>query len=68
MGSTYYDIYINWNAHGFEKQNIGTHRNLIKGAKIICSNELLLKKEMKHPPKVFSEVNDYPVSIIDKIK
>ena len=42
-------------------------RNLIKQAKLICSNESLVKEEMKYLTKVFHEVNDYPMSIINAI-
>ena len=34
------DIYINWNTH------IGALRNLVKLAKLICSNESLVKNEI----------------------
>ena len=42
-------------------------RNLIKQAKLICSDESLVKEEMKYLTKVFHEVNDYPMSIINAI-
>ena len=46
---------------------IGILRNLIKQAKIICSDESLEKEEMKYLTKVFHEVNDYPILIINAI-
>ena len=61
------DIYINWNAHAPTEWKIGILRNLIKQAKIICSDESLEKEEMKYLTKVFHEVNDYPMSIINTI-
>lgn len=56
--STDNNIYISWNTHSPTKWKIETHRNLIKLAKFICSNEVLLNKEMKHLMKVFYDVND----------
>ena len=61
------DIYINWNAHAPTEWKIGTLRNLIKRAKLICSDESLMNVEMKYLTKVFHEVNDYPMSIINSI-
>ena len=62
------DIYINWNAHASTEWKIGTlSRNLIKRAKLICSDESLVNEEMKYLTKVFHEVNDYPMSIINTI-
>ena len=57
------DIYINWNAHTTTEWKIGTLRNLIKQAKLICSDESLVEEEMKYATKVFHEVNDYRISI-----
>ena len=61
------DIYINWNVHAPTEWKIGILRNLIKQAKIICSDESLEKEEMKYLTKVFHEVNDYPILIINAI-
>ena len=61
------DIYINWNAHVPTEWKIRTLRNLIKGAKRICSDESLVNEKMKYLTKVFHEVNNYPMSIINKI-
>ena len=41
------DIYINWNAHAPTEWKIGTLRNLIKRAKLICSDESLVNEGMK---------------------
>ena len=61
------DIYIKWNAHAPTEWKIGTLRNLIKRAKLISSDESLVNEEMKYLTKVFHEVNDYPMSIINTI-
>ena len=61
------DIYIHWNAHASIEWKIGILGNLIKQAKLICSDKSLVKEEMKYLTKVFHEVNDYPQSIINTI-
>ena len=61
------DIYITWNAHAPTEWKIGTLRNLIKRAKLICSDESLVTEEMKYLTKVFHEVNNYPMSIVNSI-
>ena len=45
----------------------GTLRSIIKRAKSICSDESLVKEEIKYLTKVFHEVSDYPMSIINAI-
>ena len=45
----------------------GTLRSFIKPAKLICSDESLMKEEIKYLTKVFHEVNDYPMTIINTI-
>ena len=49
------DICINWNAHTTTQFKIGTLRNLIKRAKLICSDEGLVKEGMKYATKVFHQ-------------
>ena len=61
------DIYINWNAHAPTEGKIEILRNLIKGAKLICSDESLVNEEMKYLTKVFHKINDSLMSIIFKI-
>ena len=61
------DIYISWNGHAPTEWKIGTLRNLIKQAELICSEESLVKEEMKYLRKVIHEVHDYPKSIINTI-
>ena len=52
------DIYINRNVHAPTEWKIRTLRNLIKQAKIICSDESLVKEEMKYLTKVFHAVSE----------
>ena len=61
------DIYINWNAHAPTELKIGTLGNLIKRAKLICSDESLVKEEMEYLTKVFHELRNYPMPIINAI-
>ena len=44
-----------------------TLRNFIKRAKMICSNEILLNEELKYQMKIFHKVNNYPMSMTNKI-
>ena len=52
------DIYVNWNPYASTEWKIGTLRNLIKQAKLICSDESLVNKEIKYLTNVFHVVND----------
>ena len=61
------DIYVNWNPYASTEWKIGTLRNLIKQAKLICSDESLVNKEIKYLTNVFHLVNDCSMSIINKI-
>ena len=62
-----YRYLINWNAHAPTEWKIRTLRNLIKRAKLICSDESLVKEEIKYLTKVLHEVNDYPMPIVNTI-
>ena len=55
------DICINWNTHVPTEWKIGTLRNLIKRAKLVCSGEDLVKEEMKYLANLFNEVTNYPM-------
>ena len=61
------DIYVNWNPYASTERKIGTLRNLIKQAKLICSDESLVSEEIKYLTNVFHVVNDCSMSIINKI-
>ena len=60
-------IHINWNAHAPTEWKIRTLRNLIKQAELICSEEILVNEGTKYLTKVFQELNEYQMSIINKI-
>ena len=61
------DIYVNWNPYASTEWKIGTLRNLIKQAKLICSDESLVNKEIIYLTNVFHVVNDCSMSIKNKI-
>ena len=65
--STNTNIYINWNSHAPSAWKIGTLRNLLKRARIICSTDDLLNSEVEHLRKVFCEINDFPTRLVNKI-
>ena len=65
--STSTDICLKWNVHASTEWKISTLRYLIKQAELTCSGESLDNKEMKHLKKVFQEVNNYSMSIINKV-
>ena len=46
---------------------IGTLRNIIKRAKFISSSELLLRNEISYLRNIFTEYNDFPLKVVNKI-
>ena len=47
---------MKWNAYASTKWKIGTLRNLIKQAKLICFDQGLVNEEIKYLTKVLHEV------------
>ena len=60
-------IYMNWNSHSPQSWKIGTLKNLIRRAAMICSQPEDLQREINHLEKVFCETNEYPTSIVKRI-
>ena len=58
---------IHRNPHVPVEWKTGTVRNLLKGAKTVFSNDILLDKEVKHLMKMFHEINGYPKIIVNRI-
>ena len=61
------DIYIHWESFaplGWKKSTLKT---LALRAYRICSNEILLKKELDYLRKVFHDINGYPHKIINNV-
>ena len=50
---------MNWNSHAPMHWKIGILKNLVKRSILICSDQLLLRKELDYLKKVFVEINDY---------
>lgn len=60
------NIYLHWKAFAPDTWKIGTLKGLFRRAFVVCSEEDGLKKEINHLKWVFSKINQYPVSVIDK--
>ena len=61
------DIYIHWESFAPELWKKSTLKTLTLRAHTICSNELLLKKELDYLRKVFHDINGYPYKVIDSV-
>ena len=61
------NVYMNWNSYSPRTWKIGTLRNLIRRATMICSNTEDLEKEIKHLESVFCEINEYPAIVVKKV-
>ena len=61
------NIYMNWKSYSPQSWKIGTLRNLIRRAAMICSQPEDLQREINHLEKVFCEINEYPTNIVRRI-
>ena len=61
------NIYINWHAHSPRSWKIGTLKNLIRRAITICSTDTKLQAEIIHLQNAFTEINDYPFTLVKTI-
>ena len=59
-------IYIHWNSHAPNQWKVGTLSGMIRRAYEICSNDEEREKELTHLKKVFTEINGYPVNLVEK--
>ena len=57
-------MYLHWKSFAPTTWKIGILKTLIKHAYIICSNDKILKEELYHIEKCFSEINGYPKWIL----
>ena len=64
---THNDLYIQWNSFTPISWKRGTLKSLISRAYMVCSNETLLEKELKHLKHVFHKINGYPWLVIDQV-
>ena len=56
---THNDLYLHWNSFTPVSWKRGTLKSLISRAYMVCSNETLLEKELKHLKHVFHKINGY---------
>lgn len=61
------NMYINWNSHAPVQWKIGTLKNLIQRSILICSNEILLEKEINRLRTVFTKINDYSTRVVNNV-
>ena len=54
---THNDLYLHWNSFTSVIWKRGTLKSLISRAYMVCSNETLLEKELKHLKHVFHKIN-----------
>ena len=60
-------MYLHWNSFTPVSWKRGTLKSLISRAYMVCSNETLLEKELKHLKHVFHKINGYPWWVIDQV-
>ena len=64
---THNDLYIPWNSFTPISWKRGTSKSLISRAYMVCWNETLLEKELKHLKHAFHKINGYPWLVIDQV-
>ena len=60
------DIYLHWRSFAPMTWKKGTLRTLIRRAYAVCSNDNLLREELHHIEKSFTEFNGYPKWLLKK--
>ena len=61
------DVHLHWNSFIPLSWKRAALKSLISTACMVCSNEALLKKELKHLKPVFHKINRYPWWFIDQV-
>ena len=64
---TYNDLYLHWDSFSPISWKRGTLKSLISRAYMICSNQSLLEKELKHLKNSFHKKNGYPMWMINQV-
>ena len=64
---THNDLHLHWNSFTPTSWKRGTLKSLISRAYMVCSNKILLEKELKHLKLVFHKINGYSWWVIDQI-
>ena len=61
------NVYIHWDSYAPEQWKVGTLLGMIRRAYEICSNEHELTKELTLLTDVFTNINGYPKSLVERI-
>ena len=61
------NVYMNWNSYSPRAWKIGTLKNLIRRATMICSDTEDLEEEIQHLETVFCQINEYPINVVKKV-
>ena len=64
---TYNDLYLQWDSFSPISWKRGTLKSLISRAYMICSNQGVLEKELKHLKSTFHKKNRYPLWMINQV-
>ena len=64
---TYNDLFLHWDSFSRISWKRGTLKLLISRVYMICSNQSLLEKELKHLKNTFHKKNGYPLWMINQI-
>ena len=60
------NVYLHWQSFAPDIWKIGTLKGLFRRAFLVCSNEQFLQKEISHLKFVFTKINKYPNSVVEK--
>ena len=63
----YNDLYLHWDSFSPISSKRGTLKSLISRAYMICSNQSLQEKELKHLKDTFHKKNGYPLWMINQV-
>jgi len=61
------DCYLNWNSYAPNTWKRGTVKTLVERAIMICSNEIILNKELQYIENQLIRKNGYPKWIVDNV-
>ena len=64
---TYNELCLHWDLFSPISWKQGTLKSLISSANLICSNQSLLEKELKHLKNTFHKKNSYPRWMINQV-
>ena len=67
MKETTNDLYLHWESFSPISRKRWTLKSLISRVYMICSNQSLLEKELKHLKNIFHKKNGYPLWMINQV-